>query len=143
MSRIRSKNTKPEVFVRKTLFAAGYRYRLYEGKLPGKPDLVLKKHKTAVFIQGCFWHGHENCSRAAVPETRAEYWIPKILGNKERDAKHKEELLAAGWRVLWIWECALATREGRENLLAGFEAWLSSGDSFGEIRRQPAKRVKL
>jgi DNA mismatch endonuclease (patch repair protein) len=141
MSRIRSQNTKPEVFVRKTLFAAGYRYRLYDGKLPGKPDLVLKKHRTAVFIQGCFWHGHEGCSKATVPETRKDFWIRKIQGNKARDVKNREELADEGWRVLWIWEFALATREERENLLPRFEKWLASDESFGEIRRQSIKRT--
>jgi DNA mismatch endonuclease (patch repair protein) len=107
MSRIRSKNTKPEMLLRGKLFAAGFRYRLNVKNLPGKPDLVLKKYKTVVFVHGCFWHGHEHCRYFVTPKTRTEFWIEKINGNIRRDLDNERKLLAAGWQVLTVWECEL------------------------------------
>jgi DNA mismatch endonuclease (patch repair protein) len=109
MSRIKGKNTKPEIIVRKYLHAQGYRFRLhgkYKGKtLPGKPDIVLAKYKTVIFIHGCFWHAHEGCKYFKFPETRTEWWTEKLLGNRKRDQKHQKELEEMGWRVLVVWEC--------------------------------------
>lgn len=107
MSRIRSKNTKPELAVRKALFAQGFRYRLHDKKLPGKPDIVLKKYKTVIFIHGCFWHGHEGCRYFVVPKTRTEWWMNKIAKNKKNDLKSKSDLKLAGWNVIEVFECAL------------------------------------
>ena len=107
MSRIRSKNTKPEMLLRGKLFAAGFRYRLNVKNLPGKPDLVFKKYKTAVFIHGCFWHGHEHCRYFVVPKTRTDFWMKKINGNIKRDHENEHKLLEAGWQVLTVWECEL------------------------------------
>lgn len=107
MSRIRSKNTKPEIRVRKKLFAAGFRYRLNVKNLPGKPDLVFKKYKTAVFVHGCFWHGHEQCRYFVTPKTQTEFWTAKINGNIRRDLDNERKLLDAGWQVLTVWECEL------------------------------------
>lgn len=114
MSRIRGKDTKPELLVRKYLHAHGLRYRLHTTALPGKPDVVLPKYKTVVFVHGCFWHKHESCRYFVVPKTRTEFWMNKIGRNVANDEKQRVALEAAGWRVLTIWECELkpAVREG-------------------------------
>lgn len=107
MSRIHSKNTKPEELVRKFLFSQGFRYRKNDAKLPGKPDIVLPKYKAVIFVNGCFWHGHEGCRYFVWPKNNAEFWKEKITGNIQRD-KHNHQLLAnQGWRVIEIWECQL------------------------------------
>lgn len=105
MSKIRSKNTLPELLVRKALWQMGYRYRLHYKKLPGKPDIVMVKCKTAIFVHGCFWHRHKNCIEASRPKTNSEYWETKISKNVERDKKHKKEIEKIGWKVIVIWEC--------------------------------------
>ncbi len=107
MSRIHSKNTKPEELVRKFLFSQGFRYRKNDAKLPGKPDIVLPKYKAVIFVNGCFWHGHEGCRYFVWPKNNAEFWKEKITGNIQRD-KHNHQLLAnQGWRVIEIWKCQL------------------------------------
>ena len=106
MSKIHSGDTKPEMVVRRLLFAMGFRFRLHDRKLPGVPDLVLRKYKTVVFVHGCFWHAHEGCPRATVPKSNEAFWREKLARNKARDEAVRSELLAAGWRVLTIWECA-------------------------------------
>lgn len=107
MSRIRSKDTKPEMVVRKALFAAGFRFRLHQKSFPGKPDIVLKKYKTVIFIHGCFWHGHANCRYFTIPKTRTKWWVHKINTNKANDAKSVKLLRKEGWQVITIWECQL------------------------------------
>ena len=107
MSQVKGKNTKPELLVRKYLFAKGLRYKLHDKKLPGKPDIVLPKYQTVVFIHGCFWHGHENCQRATVPKTRTEFWLNKIEGNKKRDKQNIELLEKSGWKVFVVFGCEL------------------------------------
>lgn len=107
MSRIRSKDTVPELIVRKWLFANGYRFRLHRKDLPGKPDIVLPKYRTAIFINGCFWHHHENCRYGYMPKSNLEYWENKFRKNKERDEKNFTALTALSWRVLIIWECQI------------------------------------
>src|SRR5690606_37354154 len=116
MSRIRGKDTKPEIIVRKFLHGHGYRYRLHDKKLPGKPDLVLKKYQTVVFIHGCFWHGHESCKYFVVPKTRTEFWLNKINGNRKKDAESISALKKQGWKVTTVWECELK-RDKRESKL--------------------------
>ena len=106
MSRIRSKNSKPEEAVRKYLFSRGFRYRKNLASLPGKPDIVLPKYKTVIFVNGCFWHMH-NCGRFVWPSSNQEYWHPKILKNVERDRLNHLSLQNAGWKVIVIWECEL------------------------------------
>ena len=107
MSRINGKNTKPEELVRKYLFSKGFRYRKNDKRLPGKPDIVLPKYKTCVFVNGCFWHGHEGCRYFRWPEDNADFWKTKIMQNRERDDKKHKELLKMGWKVLVVWECEL------------------------------------
>ncbi len=107
MSKIRSKNTKPEIKLRKALFAKGFRYRVNDKRLPGKPDIVLPKYKTVIFVNGCFWHGHENCKYANTPKTNTEFWTNKIALNKERDKKNTEKCISMGWNVLTVWECEI------------------------------------
>lgn len=107
MSRIRSKNTKPELALRKALFARGFRYRVNDKKLPGKPDIVLPKYKTVIFIHGCFWHGHAGCKYAYTPKTNTKFWIDKIISNAERDKVNAERLTVLGWNVLTVWECEI------------------------------------
>ena len=106
MSGIRGKNTKPELLARRALFAAGYRFRLHRRDLPGAPDIVLPGRKVAVFAHGCFWHMHVGCKNAKLPSTRTEFWRGKLEGNVARDRRAIEALLADGWRVLTVWECA-------------------------------------
>lgn len=106
MSRIRSKNTKPEIVLRKVLHKMGFRYRLYDKKLPGSPDLVFSKHKTVIFVHGCFWHRH-GCKQTTMPSTREEFWKAKFEANVERDKMNIQSLHANGWRVMVVWECEL------------------------------------
>jgi DNA mismatch endonuclease (patch repair protein) len=107
MSRIRSKDTKPEMIVRKFLYAKGFRYRLHDKKLPGKPDIVLPKYKTVIFVNGCFWHGHRGCKYFVIPKTRTEWWVKKITDNIQRDIKNSKLLKKQGYLVLEIYECIL------------------------------------
>jgi DNA mismatch endonuclease, patch repair protein len=107
MSRIKGKDTKPEIMVRKFLFSNGIRYRLHDKKLPGKPDMVFPKYKKVVFINGCFWHGHENCKYFVVPKTKTEWWLNKINGNKKKDTESVYALKKQGWKVVTVWECEL------------------------------------
>lgn len=107
MSRIKGKNTKPEMLVRKFLHANGYRYKLHDKKLPGKPDIVLPKYRTIIFVHGCFWHGHANCKYFVVPKTRTKWWTDKINGNKANDEKAVKALKKEGWKVIIVWECKL------------------------------------
>ena len=107
MSRIHGKNTKPEELVRKYLFSQGFRYRKNDAKLPGKPDIVLPKYKTVIFVNGCFWHGHEGCRYFVWPKNNAEFWKEKITRNIRRDKNNHQLLVEQGWRVIDIWECEL------------------------------------
>ena len=105
MSRIRSKNTRPELAVRKYLYSNGFRYRLHNRHLPGKPDISNKSKQTAVFVNGCFWHQHEGCKRAAVPKSNKSYWLPKLEKNVARFKENTDKLLELGWKVIIVWEC--------------------------------------
>lgn len=107
MSRVKSKNTQPELLVRRFLFSKGLKYRLYDKNLPGKPDIVLPKYNTIIFIHGCFWHGHENCKLSELPKTRTEFWFTKIQNNKIRDERNINQLKKIGWNVLIIYSCEL------------------------------------
>lgn len=114
MARISGKDTKPEILVRKFLFAEGFRYRKNDKRLPGTPDIVLSKYKAVIFVHGCFWHHHEGCKKAKLPETRIEFWEHKISKNVQRDKKNYSDLKAAGWRVIVVWQCEISSRKKRE-----------------------------
>ncbi|WP_009869085.1 very short patch repair endonuclease [Paramagnetospirillum magnetotacticum] len=136
MAGIRGKDTKPEMIVRRALTAAGVRYRLHRKNLSGAPDLVMSGRRAVIFVHGCFWHRHEGCRHAKLPSSNAEFWRAKLDRNVERDRKAVAELLAAGWRVLTVWECA--TRRGvgfdLQRLLVG---WLEGSERNAEV---PAPR---
>ncbi len=125
MSQIKSRNTKPEEMVRKYLFAHGFRYRKNDKKLPGKPDIVLPKYKTVVFINGCFWHGHEGCRYYVIPKTNTEFWINKISGNIIRDVRKNEELKELGWKIITVWECELKKARFEDTMNSLINALLS------------------
>lgn len=140
MRAIRSKNTQPEILIRKLLFASGFRFRLHVNTLPGAPDIVLPKHKVAIFVHGCFWHGH-NCPLFRLPQTRQEFWQTKIGLNRDRDLRDVGALQSAGWRVLVVWECALKGRGRREaaDLRDRLSDWIrgeTDSPAFGEVRHQ-------
>jgi DNA mismatch endonuclease, patch repair protein len=113
MSEISGKETKPEILVRKYLFNKGFRYRKNDKSLPGSPDIVLHKHKTVVFIHGCFWHGHKYCKRSKLPESNPEFWKNKINATKIRDIRKKDQLEKSGWKVIVVWQCDINTQEKR------------------------------
>lgn len=107
MSRIRSKDTKPEIIVRRYLFKKGFRYRKNVKKLTGKPDIVLRKYKTTIFVNGCFWHGHDKCKDSHIPKSNSEWWREKIYRTKQRDQAHYSQLEKDGWNVIVLWDCDL------------------------------------
>lgn len=132
MSGIKGKNSKPEILVRRLLFAAGFRFRLHRRDLPGTPDIVLAKRKVVIFVHGCFWHAHDGCRYFKLPSTRSDFWKAKLQGNVDRDQKAITSLISSGWRVLSIWECA--TRELQEEELSKqIIAWINNNASSGEI----------
>lgn len=119
MSRIQGKNTGPELAVRSILHRLGYRFRLHRSDLPGRPDIVLPKHRKVILVHGCFWHGH-TCRLAAKPKSNEDYWLPKIARNRERDMRNLAALTSLGWIVLELWECEIRRREGLEGRIAAF-----------------------
>lgn len=120
MARVRGKNTRPELIVRKLVFAAGYRYRLHVRSLPGSPDLVFPGRKKVIFVHGCFWHRHDNCNLARMPKSRVDFWSDKLNGNKARDARNYDALRQAGWQVYVVWECELGDLAALEETLCAF-----------------------
>ena len=116
MSKISGKNTKPEILVRKFLFSKGFRYRINVKTLPGKPDIVLPKYKTVIFIKGCFWHGH-NCKKGKLPSSNIDFWKEKISNNKLRDDKNSDLLIKLGWKVIIIWQCEVSKIDNRIKIL--------------------------
>jgi DNA mismatch endonuclease, patch repair protein len=118
MSRIRAKNTKPELLVRTFLFSKGFRYRLHQSSLPGKPDIILKKYRTVIFVNGCFWHGHtiSSCKIARFPKSNVKFWRDKIVYNQKRHKKNLSLLKKDGWKVLTIWECQLRGKKASKSL---------------------------
>ena len=119
MSRIKSKNTKPELLVRKFLFSKGYRFKLHDKNLQGKPDIVLPKYKTVIFVNGCFWHGHNGCKYFVIPKTNTDWWLNKIKRNKQLDIENFLKLKGVGWKILFIFECELKAKT-REKTLRDF-----------------------
>lgn len=117
MSLIRSSNTKPEEYVRRYLFSMGFRYRKNDKRLPGKPDIVLPKYKTVIFVNGCFWHMH-GCARSRLPKSNLSYWEPKLMRNIERDKQNYYDLERLGWKVIIVWECELKKKIAEQRLMA-------------------------
>lgn len=125
MANIRGRDTKPEMQVRRMLHGGGYRFRLHDRLMPGRPDIVLPKHRVAIFVHGCFWHRHAGCRFCTTPATRPDFWREKFASNVERDARNIASLIASGWRVATIWECALKDKNGAEWAKALFE-WIGT-----------------
>lgn len=141
MARVRSRNTGPEMILRRALHARGLRYKLHDSALPGRPDLVFPRFGAVCFVHGCFWHRHEGCPRATTPTSNREYWERKFKGNVSRDRKHRAALLAAGWRVGVIWECALRPKGQVEEVSLRVERWLKSRETeFVAGRDRPGRR---
>lgn len=135
MAAIRGTNTRPELLLRRSLFAAGYRFRLHDANLPGKPDIVLRKFRAVIFVHGCFFHGHE-CASFRWPASRADFWRAKISGNRTRDDVTTARLVTAGWRVMTVWECALrgTYKLPPAQVIAKLSRWLNQGRDNAEIR---------
>ena len=119
MQAVKSRDTGPEMIVRRLLHSLGYRYRLHRKDLPGKPDVAFVSRRKAIFVHGCFWHGH-SCPKGRLPKSHLDYWKPKLNGNRERDRQKEEELRSMGWSVLVIWQCEMTDREALARLLQGF-----------------------
>ncbi len=133
MARIRGTDTKPELILRRSLHALGFRYRLHTKDLPGKPDLVLPKYKAVIFVHGCFWHRHAGCRYASTPATRPEFWASKFSANVARDSAVRSALLLAGWRVATIWECAMRNEAGTAAARDIVVGWLQGGERDLEV----------
>ena len=128
MAAIKGKDTKPEMIVRKYLFSRGLRFRVQVRKLPGTPDIVLPKYRTAIFVNGCFWHGHEGCKYFRLPKSNVEFWKEKIERNIERDRESMQALLDLGWKVIRVWECELRNKANREETLNKIYTSITSPD---------------
>lgn len=139
MSRIRSVNTKPELILRHALWHRGFRYRINESRLPGKPDVVMRKYKTVLFIHGCFWHGHEGCPTSHVPKTNTEFWVAKVARNKERDQEVWRKLEAKGWSVIIVWECQLKKANLDETIDRVAAEIIRNGEAFRAIQEERKK----
>ncbi len=145
MAGIRAQDTKPELIIRKALHAGGYRYRVNQRRLPGSPDVVMRKFGAVILVNGCFWHGH-NCPLFKVPESRTEFWRSKIAGNQERDLGNIDKLISMGWRVCVIWECVLRGREARrqfDTIIGLLVGWINSDFSCLEIDRGTVQQSVL
>ena len=140
MSRIRGKDTKPELLVRKRLHARGFRFRLQDRNLPGRPDIVLPKYGVAIMVNGCFWHGHKGCRYATKPKSNVEFWETKIARNKHRDEVTAAHLEALGWTVIVVWECEL---RGKETAEARIQTLAEEIRSAGELKKQKEDRRRL
>ncbi len=133
MSGIRGKDTKPELIVRKALFAAGFRFRLHRRDLPGVPDVVLPGKRVAIFVHGCFWHMHAGCKNAKLPSGRQDFWKEKLGRNVERDKENINALVMLGWRVLVVWECATRGKGAESVLPSALASWIGEGGASGDL----------
>lgn len=138
MSGIRGKDTRPELLLRRALHARGFRYRLHPKTMNGRPDMVLTKHRVAVFVHGCFWHRHEGCRFASTPATRTEFWAAKFAANIRRDQKVVATLSENGWRIAIVWECALKKQANVDLTVEQLADWILEGGSFIEIGEKDA-----
>lgn len=120
MALVKNKNTKPEMLVRSMVYGLGYRYRLHDKQIPGKPDLVFKSRKKVIFIHGCYWHRHEKCKLARLPKSRLDFWLPKLESNKIRDQKNQKLLRDMGWKFLVIWECEIGNQDKLKEKITNF-----------------------
>lgn len=135
MSRIRGKDTKPELIVRRAFWAYGLRYRLHDTRLPGRPDLVFAGPRVVIFVHGCFWHCHDGCRNFRIPKTRSEWWAAKLARNKERDAEVRAELEAAGWRVVVIWECETEDQERLSDFIERLKSPTLQAREYSQVSR--------
>ena len=140
MASIRSASTKPELKIRHLLWHRGFRYRVNDRRLPGSPDIVLPKHKTVIFIHGCFWHGHKGCKNYTVPQTNTDFWIAKVARNQERDQEVWRKLEAKGWSVIIVWECELKKTQFEETVSRVEKEILANGETY---QRQKEERRAL
>jgi DNA mismatch endonuclease (patch repair protein) len=141
MSRIRGRDTKPELALRSMLHRLGYRFTVNGPKnrsLPGKPDIVLPKYKTVVFVHGCFWHGHQGCPYFKMPQTRTEWWTAKIEGNRSRDRRNENAISAMGWRVIVVWECRIRNRATAAALQNEMQTWFDDRQRVAKVAEDPA-----
>ena len=138
MSRIRGKDTKPEILVRKGLFARGFRFRVQDRRLPGKPDIVLPKYRVAILVNGCFWHGHKGCRYATRPKSNVHFWDAKIARNRHRDEVTAAHLEALGWTVITVWECELSSKDAAKEKIDGLAEEIRA---VGE-RRMMAEKLR-
>lgn len=133
MSGIKGRNSRPEMLVRRALFAMGYRFRLHRRDLPGTPDIAMPGRKIAIFVHGCFWHVHQGCKYSKTPSTRAEFWSAKLRGNVDRDQRAIDALAEMGWRVLIVWECSTRDSKTATRLPPLLQQWINNDTNFGEI----------
>ncbi len=136
MSRIRSKDTRPELAVRRELWRRGYRYRLHDRKLPGSPDIVLKRYRTVIFVNGCFWHGHKGCTKYVQPKSNKEFWKHKIMNNRERDMIMVQKLEAHDWNIITVWECEVSRARIEETMGRIEDELKSNGAKWRELKEQ-------
>ena len=134
MAAIHSASTKPEMKLRRALWHRGFRYRVNEKKLPGKPDIVLPKHRTVIFVHGCFWHGHQGCKYYTIPKTNTEFWMTKVARNQERDQEVWRKLEAKGWSVIIVWECQLKKSNFDETVVRVAAEIIRNGEAYRAIR---------
>lgn len=143
MAGIRARNTRPEVVVRRMLFAAGFRFRLHRRDLPGVPDIVLPKHQLVIFVHGCFWHQHEDCHLAKMPASNRGFWAEKLGRNQQRDRQNIERLIASGWRVLVVWECATRVPELAITLDKSLVAAVRRGPRYAALPPQSHQAASI
>ncbi len=141
MSQVRSSNTKPEIELRHALWLRGFRYRINDPRLPGKPDVLLPKYRTALFVHGCFWHGHLGCKRYTVPKTNLDYWEAKVARNKQRDEEVWRQLEAKGWSVVIVWECEIDKKEFNKTMDRVVSEIISNGNMY-QKRMQERKMIR-
>jgi DNA mismatch endonuclease (patch repair protein) len=137
MASVKKGNTKPEMALRRALHREGFRYRLHDKRLPGRPDLVLPRHRAAIFVHGCFWHRHEGCAASTTPASNVEFWTAKFADNRARDARSLESITELGWRVAVVWECAL--KRGTLDLtISALKSWLPDRSNFLQLPQEIA-----
>lgn len=141
MASVRSEATEPELILRHALWHNGFRYRINDKKLPGSPDIVLPKYRTALFVHGCFWHGHADCSRFTIPKSNSEYWIAKILHNQQRDQDVWRQLESKGWAVIIVWECQLKKSIREDTVARVCGEIISNGVSYSK-EKEERRRIK-